>query len=74
MFLAAGFNEVKMWYQPANWHYRNGEEYVKEFLEDINPIVKEDAEVRAECIRLFDEQCKDELKTFEVLVILAYKD
>ena len=27
-FLDAGFNEVKMWYQPANWLYRDGTEFV----------------------------------------------
>jgi len=31
-------------------------------------------ELRKECELLFDEQCKESLNTFEVLVILAYKD
>jgi len=74
MFLEAGFNEVKMWYQPVNWMYRDGEEYVKAFHDEVNPIVKEDMAVRNECIRLFNENCKDSVRTFEVLVILAYKD
>jgi hypothetical protein len=32
MFIDAGFAEVKMWFQPANFLYRDGAEYVEQFL------------------------------------------
>jgi len=73
-FLDAGFNEVKMWYQPANWLYRDGKELTENFLPGVaGPMVK-DAEVMGECARLFDSKYRQGNNTFELLIIMAYKD
>ena len=74
-FKQTGFNQVKYWYQPMNLHFRNGSDFMaRSPLKDRFP---DDKEVLAEMERLYDELSgKDspDLRTFENMVILAYKD
>ena len=44
-FMNAGFKEVKMWYQPANWLYRDGTEFVNGFLIGNQPQVASDSKL-----------------------------
>ena len=68
-----GFNEVKYWYQPMHVNYRTGEEFVKGW-----GGAKAAPEVlKPEIVRLYDELSgsgSETLRTFECMVILAYKD
>lgn len=69
----AGFAQVKYWYQPMHLHYRDGEEFVNNFVS----VSGEKGEIRAEIIRLFDELAGSKthnLNTFEAMIIVAYKD
>ena len=75
VFKGVGFSQIKYWYQPQNFPYRSG----KEFLE--NAVNKHsftnDPEVRAEMERIYDEQSglnTSDMRTWEVMVILAFKD
>jgi ubiquinone/menaquinone biosynthesis C-methylase UbiE len=45
-FLKAGFKDLKMWYQPSNWLYRNGEEFVKAFLAPRPDTKEEDSDLK----------------------------
>ena len=71
-FLDAGFNEVKMWYQAANWLFRDGKEFTEQFI--TRSSLEQDTEVMGECRRLFDTKYRQGNNTFELLVIMAYKD
>lgn len=69
----AGFSQVKYWYQPMNLQYRDGEDYVSNF----GMVKGETGEMRAEIVRLYDELSgagTHDLKTFEIMNIVAYKD
>ena len=59
-----------MWYQPSNWFWRTSQEYFDEFCG-----IKDDPELETEIKRLYDEEIKlGGMRTFEVLMILAFKD
>jgi hypothetical protein len=32
-FNKAGFSGLKVWYQPSNWYFKNGKEFVANFVE-----------------------------------------
>jgi len=72
--LDAGFNEVKMWFQAGNWLYRNGKELVEKFLPGNNEAYSKEKEVCDEIERIFDQKYKETNNTFEILIIIAYKD
>ena len=74
MFLSAGFNEVKMWFQPSHILFKDGAEFAETYLSFRDKPAYDDLEVRNEVIRLFDTKHKETLDTLEVLIILAYKD
>lgn len=69
-----GFKNVKIWHQPINMLYRDGHQYVNEFLRSID---KNDTELVNEIMRQYDELTganTTDLKTFEVAVIVCYRD
>ena len=74
LFLKSGYNEVKLWFQAANWLYRDGKEYVEKFMAGYSPQYMGDKEIVDQVIRLFDTKYKEKMNTFELLVIVAYKD
>ena len=79
-----GFSQVKMWYQPQNVLFRTGEEYVAFWESKFKRLCAKagfdegkTAEVRKECVTEFDElsgASTSALRTFEVQVILCFKD
>ena len=73
MFVDAGFNEVKMWFQPANWHFRSGDDLVVKYLSVKGGPCKDPAVVE-EAVRIYDEKYRDEMNIMETLIILAFKD
>ena len=73
-FLDAGFNEVKMWYQASNWLYRDGKELIENFMPTVAGQYAKNPEVMTEVCRLYDTKYRESNNTFEVLIILAYKD
>ena len=70
-FIDAGFAEdVRMWYQPSNWFWRTSEEFYNQFCGG-----KDDPEFKTEVMRLYDEETKlGGMRTFEMLMILVFKD
>lgn len=56
-FEKIGFKDVRMWYQPSNWLYRDGKEYVELFLKE-NPDNKAilDEELMEMAAKIFDEE------------------
>jgi formiminotetrahydrofolate cyclodeaminase len=77
--LKAGFNQVKHWRQAMNQLIRDGEAFVNfmpSFPKD-RELTDEEKKLRAEMVRLYDELSgKDsfDLATFEIIVIVAFKD
>ena len=45
---------MRIWYQPGNWWYKDGENYWEDFYRMI-PEEGRDEAIRAEMIRQFDE-------------------
>lgn len=75
MFKDAGFAEVKHWYQPNNHLLRNGEELfespVTRSLREQEPAIQQAAK------KIYNELSGSgttDLKTMEVMIILAFKD
>lgn len=75
IFREAGFSQVKRWYQPQNHFFRDG----KDFLSD--PLTANlrnlEGDVREAVKTTFDDLSGADsldLRTFEAMVILAYKD
>ena len=73
MCLDAGFsNDIRLWYQPGNWYYKDGADYWEGMKSRI-PANMHDDELKNEMIRLFEE-VKPEMRIFEKLFILVHKD
>lgn len=73
VFREAGFNQVKHWFQMQNFRIRNGDEYLQFFPQFKNL----GQEVRDEIKSVYDEISganTTDLKVFEAMIILAYKD
>jgi len=72
MCLEAGFtSDIRLWYQPCNWYYKDGADYWDGMKSRIPAEMHDDA-IRNEMIRLFEET-KPEMRTFEKLMILVHK-
>lgn len=56
MFVDAGFkaDDVRIWYQPGNWWYRDGEDYWNNMGSRMPEHMRDDA-IKNEMIRLFNE-------------------
>ena len=74
-FQEAGFNQVKRWYQPQNHAYRTGEEF---FNLSQNPAVHNQPEEMKNATKTAYDNISGantpDLKVFEVMIILAFKD
>lgn len=73
-FQRIGFKDVRMWYQPSNWFYKNGHDYVEKFVKFNTGAASDDRELLDLCAKMFDEESEGTVKTFEKLVILAFKE
>ena len=74
-FKQTGFSQVKYWYQPMNFNFRSGADYMAN--SPMRHGFPEDKDVRTEMERLYDElsgKDSSDLRTFENMVILVYKD
>lgn len=80
-----GFTGVKIWEQPINILFRDGEEYMTKFGDGRLKRVSQDKnfdqatvdQMRNEAIKMFDEltgASTTDLKTFSVGVVLAFKE
>ena len=56
MFVNEGFaaDDVRIWYQPCNWWFRDGQDYW-ESMSILIPEEGRDEVIKAEMARLFDE-------------------
>jgi len=74
MCIEAGFSaaDVRIWYQPCNWYFKDGADYWEGMKWRI-PEQKQDEALKTESIRLFDE-AKLEMRVFEKLFILVHKE
>ena len=68
----AGFEDIRLWYQPCNWYFKDGDDYWENFKQRVPENVRDDA-LKAEAVRLFDEALS-EMRVFEKLVILVHKN
>lgn len=69
----AGFSKnLKCWYQPANWIFKDGNDFVDRFVMGPNGSNHDD-ELKKMVAQIYDEQ-GDDLKTFEVMIILVHKE
>lgn len=69
-----GFKNIKIWNQPINMLWRNGKHFVEEFMYSLDP---EDKELKEEIVRQYDDLTganTTDLKTFEISVIVCYRD
>jgi len=80
-----GFSQVKMWLQPMNFLFRNGEDFMKGFgsgkLKGLCTRAGFDeqkmSELHTECVEEFDRVSganTTDLRTFQVQVIVCFKD
>ena len=75
MFTDAGFaSDIKIWPQLANFNMRSGKEFVDRFIMATAPPGSIDSELANEIARLYDSQQGDTLSTFELQVVLVFKD
>ena len=75
IFREAGFSQVKRWYQPQNHVFRCGSDLLSDPL--TANLSSLDGEVREAVKATYDELSGAEspdLRTFEAMVILAFKD
>ena len=73
VFREAGFAQVKHWFQMQNFRIRNGDEYLA-FFPNLRNL---DEQLRNEIKAVYDELSgagTTDLKVFEAMIILAYKD
>jgi len=75
-FIKAGFHKsVKSWFQPNNWWFKDGKDFVERFYKS-NPLhapnVTEPMEKKV--AELYDKMEGDQLRTFDSMVILVYKE
>ena len=76
-----GFKNIKIWPQPINILFKNGEDYMEKFgnmrLQKESEALGFNEEQKAKCkqeiIQMYEEMNGDSLKTFEVAVVLAFK-
>jgi len=64
---------MKVWYQPSNVLYRNGKEFTDIFYLTQPGAQTFDEEFLAEAARIYDLE-GDRFRTFEMMMILVYKD
>ena len=75
-FEKAGFTDIKSWYQPANWYFEDGKDFLNLFVRGqikATGGADLDTELEQAIVEVFDELNAVELRTFEVLVILGTK-
>lgn len=70
-FIDVGFTGLKAWYQPANWFYKDGHDFVQKFEPNM-PAAALNDEIRSLIAQEYDKQ-GDELRTFELMIILVTK-
>ena len=71
-----GFTDLKSWYQPANWYYEDGKDFLERFVRGqikATAGADLDSELEQAIVEVYDELNAVELKTFEVLIILGTK-
>ena len=75
VFREAGFNQVKRWYQAQNHVFRTGEEFmgapINNRLSSLEPDVKE--ALKSTYDDLSGANTED-LRVFEVMIVMAFKD
>ena len=55
-FVKAGFSDkIKHWYQPANWNYEDGADFVEKFMVTIPGNPELDSEMRKTITEIYDE-------------------
>ena len=77
-----GFKNVRVWEQPINVLYKDGEEFVKVFLyNQIKGFAAQNGfdeqktnEIKQACIDLYNEKTKGTLNTFSVAVFIGNKE
>ena len=72
MFVDAGFTDVRIWHQPCNWYYPNGEDYWNHFKYMV-PEDQRDETLKLEMIRMFEE-IKLDMQIFDKVMILVHKN
>jgi len=74
-FEEAGFSQVKRWYQPQNHAYRSGEEFLNFHLASSNQNMADEMKnaVKTAYDNISGANTPD-LKVFEAMIILAFKD
>lgn len=75
VFRSAGFAQVKRWYQPTNHNFRSGAEFLNSPI-NLN-LQSLDAETKENVRKTYDDISGTnslDLKVFETMVVLAYKD
>ena len=72
MFVDAGFTDVRIWHQPCNWYYANGEDYWNG-CSIMVPEEKRDDAIKSEMIRMFEE-IKQDMQIFDKVMILVHKN
>ena len=73
MFIEAGFlaEDIRIWYQPCNWWFKNGEDYWHS-MKILIPEEGRDEAIQAEIMRLYDED-RTQMLVFEHCFILVNK-
>ena len=85
MLADSGFKDVKVWEQPINVYFKDGEDFVTKFgdgrlnmeAKSKNLLPEQVQQMRKEAVDLFDELSGNkttDLKTFQIAVILAFKE
>ena len=76
---ATGFKDIKIWEQPINLYFEDGDDYVAKFggmsvggLSQRFGVDQE--ELKKETIKVYNELSDGTLKTFQVAVVLAFKE
>jgi len=65
---------VKSWYQASNWWFKDGNDFVERFYK-ANPLHTNVSDAQAKKVaEMYDQMEEDQLKTFEAMVILVYKE
>jgi hypothetical protein len=68
---------LRCWFQPANWIYKDGRDFLERFIKDEqNPhfgIKPDDFELLETIVEIFDSQKEYDLRTFELMMIYGEK-
>ena len=77
----SGFSNIKIWEQPMNVFYRDGEDYMSKFAEpelknfcESQGLMEKFTTIRAETVAHYDQISKDTLKSFAIACIYAEKN